>query len=159
MLVPAFTRDEITKFLIARGCPAPQVAGWWGAFVELHTSGHSQLVHARIATLEAQGFPTPDMQSLTVTPFDVIEARAEARRLIATLDAPTRELIYRLSLTVQALPQQQVLAIGPRRRRSPSQGLRSTGWSGRGWRRWRRGSTGSRRCCAVLVWTSRAKLG
>jgi len=35
-------------------------------------------VHARIATLEAQGFPTPDMQSLTVTPFDVVEARVEA---------------------------------------------------------------------------------
>lgn len=41
----------------------------------------------------------------------MVEARAEARRLIATLDPPTRELIYRLSLTVQALPHQQVLAI------------------------------------------------
>jgi hypothetical protein len=109
--IPPFSRDEITDFLIARGCPAPNVAGWWAAFIELHTSGHAQLVHARIATLEAQGFPTPDMQSVMVTPSDVIEARAEARRLITTLDAPTRELIYRLSLTVLALPQRQVLAI------------------------------------------------
>jgi hypothetical protein len=111
MSIPPFSRDEITEFLIARGCPAPKVAGWWAAFVELHTSGHAQLVHARIATLEAQGFPIPDMQSVMVTPSDVVEARAEARRLITTLDAPTRELIYRLSLTVQALPQRQVLAI------------------------------------------------
>jgi hypothetical protein len=109
--IPPFSQDEITEFLIARGCPAPKVASWWAAFVSLHTSGHAQLVHARIATLEAQGFPTPDMQSLMVTPSDVIEARAEARRLITTLDAPTRELIYRLSLTVQALPQRQVFAI------------------------------------------------
>ena len=36
-----------------------KVAGWWAAFVELHTSGHAQLVHARVATLEAKGFPTP----------------------------------------------------------------------------------------------------
>ena len=111
MSIPPFSPGEITEFLIARGCPAPKVAGWWAAFVELHTSGHAQLVHARIATLEAQGFPIPDMQSVMVTPSDVVEARAEARRLITTLDAPTRELIYRLSLTVQALPQRQVLAI------------------------------------------------
>ena len=46
-----------------------------------------------------------------VTPSDVVEARAEARRLITTLDGQTRELIYRLSLTLQALPQRQVIAI------------------------------------------------
>ncbi len=109
--IPAFSRDEITEFLIARGCAAPKVAGWWAAFIALHTSGHAQLVHARIATLEAQGFPTPDLENLATTPSDVVEARAEARRLIATLDGPTREFIYRLSLTVQALPLQQVLAI------------------------------------------------
>jgi hypothetical protein len=46
-----------------------------------------------------------------VTPSDVVEARAEARRLIATLEAPTRDLIYRLSLTLHVLPKRQVLAI------------------------------------------------
>jgi tetratricopeptide (TPR) repeat protein len=111
MSIPAFTRDEIMQFLNERGCPGPQVAGWWAAFVELQTSGHAQLVHARIATLEAQGFPTPDMKSVMVTPSDVVEARSEARRLVTALDAPTRELIYRLSLTVQALPRRQVFAI------------------------------------------------
>jgi hypothetical protein len=112
--IPAFGRDEITEFLIAQGCPGPQIAGWWAAFVELHTSGHAQLVHARIATLETQGFPTPDMQSVIVTPSDVVEARSEARRLVATLDASTRELIYRLSLTLQALPRRLVFAIAGR---------------------------------------------
>ena len=48
---------------------------------------------------------------MMVTPSDVVEARAEARRLITTLDASTRELIYRLSLTMQVLPKRQVLAI------------------------------------------------
>jgi phage FluMu protein gp41 len=111
MPIPPFSRDEITEFLIARGCPAPHVAGWCAAFVELHTSGHAQLVHARVATLEAQGFPTPDIESVLVTPADVVEARAEARRLIAELDPPTREFIYRLSLTAQTLLQRQVFAI------------------------------------------------
>ena len=112
MPVPALTRDEITEFLVARGCPAPEVASRWAAFIELHTSGHAQLVHARVATLETQGFPPPDIQSLAVTPADVVEARTEARRLIGTLDDPIREIVYRLSLTVHALPRQHVLAIG-----------------------------------------------
>ena len=111
MSIPPFSRNEIADFLIARGCPAPKVAGWWAAFVELHTSGHAQLVHARIATLEAQGFPTPDMQSVIATPSDVVEARAEARRLITALDGSTRDLIYRLSLTVQVFQKRKVLAI------------------------------------------------
>jgi hypothetical protein len=111
MSIPPFSRDEITNFLIARGCPAPVVAGLWAAFVELHTSGHAQLVHARIAGLESQSFSIPDMQSVMATPSDVVEARAEARRFITTLDAPTRELIYRLSLTMHILPKRQVLAI------------------------------------------------
>jgi hypothetical protein len=109
--IPPFSRDEITEFLIARGCPGAPIAGWWAAFVELHTRGHAQLVHARMAALEAQGFPPPDKDSFIVTPPDVMEARAEARRLVATMDAPTRELIYRLSITLHALPRRQVLAI------------------------------------------------
>jgi hypothetical protein len=108
--IPRFSRDEITGFLLARGCPE-EVAGWWAAFVELHTSGHAQLVHARVAALEAESFPTPDAEGLMVTPTDVVEARVEARRLITTLDAPTRELICRLSLSMEALPKRQVLAI------------------------------------------------
>jgi hypothetical protein len=46
MPMPPFSRDEIAEFLIARGCPKDKVAGWWAAFIELHTSGHAQLVHA-----------------------------------------------------------------------------------------------------------------
>ena len=112
--IPPFSRDEITAFLIARRCPGPQVASWCAAFVELHTSGHAQLVHARVATLEAQGFPTPELENVIETPSDVVEARAEARRLIAALDTPTRELIYRLSITFQALSHRQVFAIAGR---------------------------------------------
>jgi hypothetical protein len=92
LAMPAFSRDEIVAFLIARGCPESQ-APTLAAFVELHTSGHAQLVHARVASLEAEGFPAPDLQSVMVTPSDVIEARSEARRLIATLDSSTRELV------------------------------------------------------------------
>jgi tetratricopeptide (TPR) repeat protein len=110
LAIPAFMHDEIAAFLLARGCPS-EMTGQWATIIQVHTSGHAQLVHARIATLEAQGFPAPSLQQLAATPTDVIEARAEAKRLIATLDAPTRELIYRLSVTPQALVQRYVLTI------------------------------------------------
>jgi hypothetical protein len=112
--IPAFTREEIKEFLLARGCPTPEVADFWAAFIEVHTSGHAQLVHARLATLEAEGFPKPEMASALKTPSDVVEAQAEARRLIAGLDGSGRELLYRLSLTMHALPRQQVFAIAAR---------------------------------------------
>jgi hypothetical protein len=108
--IPAFTHDEIAAFLLALGCPS-ETSDQWASIIQMQTSGHAQLVHARIATLETLGFPAPGLQQLTATPADVIEARAEARRLIATLGATTRELVYRLSLTPQAVPQRYALAI------------------------------------------------
>lgn len=108
--IPAFMHDEIAAFLSARCCPS-ETSGQWASIIQVQTSGHAQLVHARIATLETLGFPAPELQQLTATPADVIEARAEAKRLIASLGAPTRELVYRLSLTPQALPQRYALAI------------------------------------------------
>jgi hypothetical protein len=109
--IPAFSPEEIAEFLTARGCPDPEVARLRARFIAIETSGHAQLVHARIAALEAQGFPTPDLESLKATPPDMIEARTEALKLIATFGSSTRELIYRLSLTRQALTRHQVLAI------------------------------------------------
>jgi tetratricopeptide (TPR) repeat protein len=108
--IPSFTHDEIAAFLVARGCQ-PETCSQWATIIQVHTSGHAQLVHARVATLEAQGFTPPALEQLTTTPADVVEARAEAKRLIATLAPPTRELVYRLSLTPQALPQRYALAI------------------------------------------------
>lgn len=107
---PAFDRSEIRQFLIDRGCQAEH-ADIWAAFIELHTSGHAQLVHARVATLEAQGFPKPLLTDLPATPPDVIEVRGEARRLVSTLNPPVRELIYRLSLTAGTFTRAQAIAI------------------------------------------------
>jgi len=107
---PAFERSEIARYMIERGCPTEQ-ADTWAAFIEVHTLGHAQLVHARVATLEAQGFPQAKLIDLPTTPPDVIEARSEARRLISTLEQPTRELIYRLSLMVGAFTRPQAIGI------------------------------------------------
>jgi hypothetical protein len=86
--VPAFTRADIEEFLRERACPSEKLIDQWAPLIELHTLGHPQLVHARIGALENLGFPSPTMEDVTATPPDVIEARTEARRLVAFLDAP-----------------------------------------------------------------------
>jgi hypothetical protein len=112
--VPSFSCDEITAFLVSRGCAPDTLASQLAAFIELHTQGHAQLVHARIAALESAGFPQPSIEDLTETPPDVLEARTEARRLLEQLDTAARELVYRLSLSVLVMQRRQVLSIATR---------------------------------------------
>jgi hypothetical protein len=112
--VPSFSRDEIAAFLMSRGCSPDKFASQWAAFIELHTQGHAQLVHARIAALESVRFPQPSIQDLTETPPDVLEARTEARRLLERLDIGARELVYRLSLSALVMQRKQVLSIATR---------------------------------------------
>ena len=109
--MPPFSRADIAQFLAQRGCPGETLINQWAALIELHTSGHPQLVHARIAALEALDFPVPGFEDITATPPDIIEARTEARRLLALLDAPARELVYRLSLTTSIFQRKHVLSI------------------------------------------------
>jgi hypothetical protein len=109
--VPAFTRADIEEFLRQRGCRQKKLINQWAALIELHTLGHPQLVHARVAALENLGFPSPTTEDVTATPPDVIEARTEARRLVALLDAPARELVYRLSLTSSLFQRKQIISI------------------------------------------------
>jgi hypothetical protein len=109
--VPPFLREEIAAFLMSRGCARETLAAQWAGFIELHTQGHAQLVHARIAALESVGFPQPSIVDLTETPPDVVEARTEARRLLEQLDTAARELVYRLSLSALVMQRRQVLSI------------------------------------------------
>jgi hypothetical protein len=108
--MPPFDRQEIVGFLARRGCEAE----WRDALagiIELTTQGHPQLVHARVAALELAGFPQPSVEDLTLTPPDVLDARAEARRLISQLQPSERDLIYRLSLTANLMDRDRLMAI------------------------------------------------
>ncbi len=56
--IPAFSRDEITEFLIAQGCgTAPKVLDGGRRSSRSTPAAMRSFVHARIAALEAQGFP------------------------------------------------------------------------------------------------------
>ena len=105
-----FGRDEIAGILQSRGCPDDRRDAL-AAIVELTTQGHPQLVHARVAALEVDHFPPIRREDLIQTPNEILDVRAEARRLLAELDPPARELIYRLSLVVELLDRERLMEI------------------------------------------------
>ncbi len=106
----SFDRKEISDFLAQRGCETEWCEAL-AAIIELTTQGHPQLVHARVAALESAGFPRPSATDVVQTPSDVLDVQAEARRLIAQLQPSSRELTYRLSLTVSLMDRERIMAI------------------------------------------------
>jgi hypothetical protein len=108
--MPPFDREEISDFLAQRGCNTEWCEALAG-IIGLTTRGHPQLVHARVASLESAGFPRPRASDLMQTPSDVLDAQAEARQLVAQLQPPFREMIYRLSLTASLMDRERIMAI------------------------------------------------
>ena len=110
--VPDFTKSEIEQFAEQLGCPADDAKNW-AQLIQLHTSGHPRLVHARLAQLREEGWRPPDtIESILQTPRDVVEEREEARRLLTELPDNQREFLYRLSLMPTGFRRDYALNIG-----------------------------------------------
>lgn len=98
-LVVPFQEADISEMLKSHGLSDPNDINLWSRIIFLTTSGHPQLVHARVRNLQARDWPKPDMNDL-LKPDDVEKVRNEARqRLVQELPSQnTRVLAYRLSL-------------------------------------------------------------
>ena len=107
---PAFSPKDIEAFLVAVGCHR-ESAGDWSKIINASTSGHPQLVDARVAALAEASFPRPDLSELLVTPPEIVDARAEARRIVATRPAEDRELLARASLLLGRVPRGRLMAV------------------------------------------------
>jgi hypothetical protein len=121
--VPPFTRNNIAAFLVSRGCSSETLVTQWAGLIDLHTQGHAQLVHARVAAVESASFPSPSSKDLMETPPDVIEAQTEARRLLELLNPAAQELVYRLSLTALLMQRKHVISIAAQEPSIPDPGL------------------------------------
>ena len=110
--VPPFGEDEVEALLAARECPRDRQKDL-SRVVWLRTHGHPQLVLAKLQTLSQESFPSPRVEDLVGEPFDLLDARREARRLLSTSCEPhARELLYRLSLTTGSFPRRIALEVG-----------------------------------------------
>jgi len=108
--MPGFEEDEIAAFLAREGCPA-DAARVWATIIFMTSAGHSQLVHARIASLAAANFPPPIPSDFIGSTPDVAAVRTEARRLIAALPEGPRELLYRLSLISGRMTRRRLMGV------------------------------------------------
>ena len=110
--VPALEESEIAELMITEGC-AGQQARKLARVVWLHTSGHPQLVAARIEALKASSFPNPTVDEILDQPREIQDARAEALHVIRTmLPEGARDLLYRLSLAIPPFKRSHALRIG-----------------------------------------------
>ncbi len=110
--VPDFTKSEIEQFAEQLGCPASDAKNW-AQLIQLHTSGHPRLVHARLAQLREEGWRQPDtIENILQTPGEVVEEREAARQLLMELPDNQREILYRLSLMVTGFRRDYALNIG-----------------------------------------------
>jgi hypothetical protein len=123
--VPPFDEAEVASFLNIRGCTDAEQARQLAKIVLLQTSGHVQLVAARVFSLEAEGFPPITGADLLDKPKAVQDVQAEARSLIrASLAEPTRDFLYRLSVVFGTFNRSDALRIADIHPRIPRAGER-----------------------------------
>ncbi len=109
--VEPFSVAEIGEFLRFRGCSSKALVDIWAPLLLGLTSGHPQLLQARVEHLISNGFPEPEPDLLLNAPEGVENVHKEARSLIASLDEPARLLLYRLSLALKPLDRQRIIQI------------------------------------------------
>ena len=96
--VPNFTESEIEQFAREMGCPA-DAAEFWTKLIQAHTGGHPRLVHARLVQLQGENWTQQEtIETILLTPREVIQEREDARQLLMKLPENQREFLYRLSL-------------------------------------------------------------
>lgn len=110
--VPYFDEKEVADMVRAHGLSDDSRVSEWARTILGTTSGHPQLVHARVRNLSAKGWPSIKYSDLT-KPEDVEQIRKEARsRLVQEFPSDnTRVLAYRLSLLIGVFSRETALAV------------------------------------------------
>tara|TARA_R110001592_G_scaffold226647_3_gene482812 strand:+ start:108 stop:3242 length:3135 start_codon:yes stop_codon:yes gene_type:complete len=107
------TIDEISELAKLHGCPCIDFSRAWAAVIAAQTSGHPQLVHARIARLEAEQWPDISESELSRQPEEIIVERADTRSmLLKYLSDDAIGLLYRLSALGGMFRRDHAIAIG-----------------------------------------------
>ena len=107
---PYFSKEE-THTLVQNYGGDP---GKWGhrAYVA-GDGGHPQLTHAFVIGVAARGWPVEEMEAISLSSTDTDAVRDAARRsLVSAVPEGTRNLLYRLSLTIGRFNRSLALAIG-----------------------------------------------
>lgn len=110
--VPYFDETETEDMARSHGLENEKEIQQWGKTILLTTSGHPQLVHARVRTLSLKGWPKISASDL-IKPDDVEVIRSEARNKLVE-EFPndfTRILAYRLSMVLGSFSREIAKAV------------------------------------------------
>jgi hypothetical protein len=112
-LVPYFDEAEVSELIHLSGLNDLEQRKGWARVIFLMTSGHPQLVHARVRTLCAKGWPAVTYSEFLDRCDDIERVRTEARqRLLQEFpNEATRVLAYRLSLIIGGFSRKLALAV------------------------------------------------
>jgi hypothetical protein len=108
----ALEEAEVDELLAAHGLSDDTARRQWARLIWLQTSGHPQLVDARVQALRDRGFPSIGVNDLTHVPEEITEVRSQARALLRLLPDVQRNLLYRLSLDSVSFSRDAALRIG-----------------------------------------------
>jgi hypothetical protein len=110
--VSGLEEAEVDELLGAHGLRDDRARQHWARLIWLQTSGHPQLVDARVQALRDRGFPSIGADDLARVPEEIAEVRSQARALIRLLPDAQRNLLYRLSLDSMPFRRDVALRIG-----------------------------------------------
>ena len=110
--VTGLEEAEVDQLLGAQGLRDDRARRHWARLISLQTSGHPQLVDARVQALRERGFPSIGVDDLARVPEEITEVRSQARALICLLPDAQRNLLYRLSLDAIPFRRDVALRIG-----------------------------------------------
>ena len=110
---PYFSEKEVCSLVIKNGGNPNR----WGKLAYIAgASGHPQLTHAFVIGMAARGWPAGEFRDIVnrgISSEDIDETRDEVRRgLVSRLPEGTRNLLYRLSLTIGRFNRSMALALG-----------------------------------------------
>ena len=110
--VPYFDETDVADMVRVHGLFDDSRVSAWARTIWVTTSGHPQLVHARVRNLSAKGWPSIGFTDLT-KPEEVEQIRKEARnRLVQEFPSDnTRVLAYRLSLLIGSFSRETAIAV------------------------------------------------
>jgi tetratricopeptide (TPR) repeat protein len=112
LVVPVFDNEDIEEMLIANGYEG-EYRESYSKILLIQTSGHPQLLHARVRALSQENWQLPDLDELLTSPKDIQIVKDEiSSSLSAILHDNQRELLYRLSLITMSFRRGDAVKIG-----------------------------------------------
>ena len=107
-----FTEKDVIELLTQHGC-SKEWANKIGKYIQIQTSGHPQLVHARVKTLQDNSWAIKDLEDLFIKTDDIKKHQVEARELLVdSLPEQERVFLYALSIFGGKFSKEQALNLG-----------------------------------------------